>query len=740
MALWWDSTLNLTLDTVSILVTQYNNTFVTHTTTIYEDVSSINISTFSQGQSIAFSVLTAIDPEYEANGFALNNGTNAFVDGSFSVAYPTPFIGIQGFEYISVTQQDPHCPNGLQSAGQYYDTPGECACMMQTYMDNPDVLQYAITSQITLSSTYYELGDPHPVGNDLQTELEGPVPINNVSYFDFIKSVLGSAGFNKYRSCAFLDVGVGPPALMIPVAALTATTTSTIKSAGNYGLPSPKPGSPIAPVAAAQTSNPVVPLTPPLVPIVNSPEPAKESPSPPSPANSPANEPAQVSPQGPVDSPSGSDSTDQTSNNGGQPAVGSSDSSKPDQINAGPQPVTGPPSENENGGGSETGDTKPVPVAIVAISYAGSSITPDTSSYYSLPEIGRLSPGSSAVTTNDIVYSLAPSATALISDGQTVSLPTFVAPAPGNVKQAAAPTLTLAGSTYTLDASSHIIVAGQTLVPGAPAIIVSSTPISLAHDALVAVVGSTTQSLYPTAPPAYPEITFAGATYTANSDSAIVIQGQTLIPGASAILISNTPISLAPGASVAVVAGQTQSLFPAGPTAKPVLTVGGSTYTANAASAFVIAGQTLSPGGVISVSSTPISLAAGASFAVIAGLTQSLALVPAPTGPPTFTFNGSTYTAGTDSDFLIGSQTLSEGGVVTVAGTVISYASNGGDVVVGTSTEAVNIGGLIMSGFGTGGASTTGPIQFTGGAKRTKDELPWWLTWVSLGGMVFLGL
>ena len=689
---WWDSTLNLTLDTISVLVTQYNNTAVTRTTTIYEDVSSLNISTMTDEQSIAVSVLTAMDGEYEPNGFALNNGTNAFIDGSFSVAYPTPFIGIQGFEFISVTQQDLHCPKGLQSAE--YDFGSGCVCMMTDYMDNPDVLQYAITSQITLSATYYEVEDPHPVNNDLAQIIEGPISINNSSYSDFIKSVLGSEGFNKYRSCAFLDVGVGPPALMMPVAALTATTTSTVKSAGNYGIPSPKPGNPVAPIAPPQTKTPGSPasvpivepkpekepqpespttpdvapftptlVTPPLVPIVNSPGSGEESPSPGNPANSPVNEPAK------------SGDTDQDGNSEDQPAVGPSDSSKNGESNTGAQPVAGSSPGNDNGGGSGSGNTNPVPAAAVAISYAGSTITPDTSSHYSIPQIGNISPGGSPVTTNNIIYSLAPSATALISNGRTIALQTFAAPVLDTVKQAAAPALTFGGSTYTVDSSSHIVIAGQTIVPGA-----------------------------------------------------------------SAIMVSNTPISLAPGAKVAVIAGQTQSLSPASITAEPVLTFQGSVFTPNAASAFVIAGQTLSPGGTISVSSTPISLATGAAFAVIAGSTQSLALAPAPTKPPTFTLNGSTYTAGTGNGFVIGSLTLTEGGVVTVAGTPISFASNGGDVVVGTSTEAVGIGGLIMSGFGNGGASATGPVLFTGGAVRCYGEFPSWSRWALLGGAAALGL
>ena len=42
---------------------------------------------------------------------------------------------------------------------------------------------------------------------------------------------------------------------------------------------------------------------------------------------------------------------------------------------------------------------------------------------------------------------------------------------------------------------------------------------------------------------------------------------------------------------------------------------------------------------------------------------------------------------------------------------------SGSDVVIGTSTEAVGLGGYIMSGFGSG-SSTTLPVIFTGKAAR----------------------
>ena len=66
-------------------------------------------------------------------------------------------------------------------------------------------------------------------------------------------------------------------------------------------------------------------------------------------------------------------------------------------------------------------------------------------------------------------------------------------------------------------------------------------------------------------------------------------------------------ISIAPGATAAVVNGVTQGLVHLSATNKPpVLTIDGSTVTANSASAFVINGQTLTPGG------SPVTLAGSA--------------------------------------------------------------------------------------------------------------------------------
>ncbi|MCJ1284959.1 hypothetical protein MMC26_004296 [Xylographa opegraphella] len=157
-------------------------------------------------------------------------------------------------------------------------------------------------------------------------------------------------------------------------------------------------------------------------------------------------------------------------------------------------------------------------------------------------------------------------------------------------------------------------------------------------------------------------------------------------------------------------------------TSPAVISIAGQSFTANSASVWVAGTATLTAGGAaITISNTMVSLAPSASFAVVGSSTQNLPQAlstPTPyvltlpgmtlTVVPTavavseklFTFNSSTYTADSASDFVIGSQTLVPGAVVTVSGTPISLGPGATDVVVGTSTEA--LGGYIMSQFGGG--------------------------------------
>lgn len=264
-----------------------------------------------------------------------------------------------------------------------------------------------------------------------------------------------------------------------------------------------------------------------------------------------------------------------------------------------------------------------------------------------------------------------------------------------------------------------IVLGGQTIRPGQVATI-HNTPVSLAAQGSSLVIGGTrtVQIQNPTQPPT---LELGGSTITANPTGAFVIGSQTLVPGSSAIVISGSTVSLAPSGSVVVINGKTSTLqgsSPA-PTAAPILTVNGQTFTASVSGSstqFILgSGTTLTPGGSLVVSGTTISLpSAGANnggnsnIIVINGHTSTLGsapVFPAVTTAPVLTLpNGQEVTAhvsGTKTSFVINnSETLTPGGVVTISSdnagskTTISFPTTGsgagGVVVVNGHTSTLD--------------------------------------------------
>ena len=245
----------------------------------------------------------------------------------------------------------------------------------------------------------------------------------------------------------------------------------------------------------------------------------------------------------------------------------------------------------------------------------------------------------------------------------------------------------LAGVALTITNPSAVAAAGSTLTPGGPAVTSDGTYFSLAPSGNL-IADTVYTGGAPAEAPAV--LSFAGSTYTAHAASQFILASQTLAPGA-AISVSGTPISLASGGAVAVVGTSTQTLknAPAITPAPAVLSFDGSSYTADASSDFIINGQTLTPGGVITVSGTPISLPSGGTIVLIGSSTQSLSNAAIVTPAPVLTFAGSTYTADASSDFIISGQILTPGGVINISGTPISYDGSGNNVVISTSTESL---------------------------------------------------
>lgn len=192
----------------------------------------------------------------------------------------------------------------------------------------------------------------------------------------------------------------------------------------------------------------------------------------------------------------------------------------------------------------------------------------------------------------------------------------------------------------------HIVLNGQTIIAGGPAQTISGTRISLASSGTAIIVGKHTSPIPNRSnlpPNAAPTITLSlgSSTYSIplstnliisaaiNSQLAalaaapsptpfIVLQGQTLLAGGDAKLISGALVSLLPSATALLVAGKTvipiSKSAPDAPAVVVALTLGSSKYTATLsftdpfiASNSGIVAQTLFPGSVVTVGGRPIS-------------------------------------------------------------------------------------------------------------------------------------
>ncbi|KAI9707998.1 MAG: hypothetical protein M1820_004417 [Bogoriella megaspora] len=257
--------------------------------------------------------------------------------------------------------------------------------------------------------------------------------------------------------------------------------------------------------------------------------------------------------------------------------------------------------------------------AVPALTIDGRVYRAEAGSHAYVIDGQTLTPGGEIVVDGTTI-SLEPSASAVVVDGITSSLSLN-----GNL---GAPVLTFDGQTYTVGSSNgDFVINGETLTPGGQ-IIIHGTTISLSPDDKTAVINGVTQTLDASLPGATSAavLTFDGQTYTASTDSGdFVIDGQTLTPGGQ-IVVHGTTISLSPDDKTAVIDGVTQTLDASSPSATgpAVITFEGHAYTANSGGTFTIDGQTLIPGGKITVDGIVISLAPDDVVAVVGGITETL--------------------------------------------------------------------------------------------------------------------
>ncbi|MCJ1239323.1 hypothetical protein MMC14_007317 [Varicellaria rhodocarpa] len=225
-----------------------------------------------------------------------------------------------------------------------------------------------------------------------------------------------------------------------------------------------------------------------------------------------------------------------------------------------------------------------------------------------------LTQGGPVVTISGTPYSLAASATALIIGTSTILPSIYNAP----------PTITIDGSIVTANSLSQYIVGTNTLIPGGPAITVDGTPVSLALSATILVVGTSTVLLDSTLPQTPAVITIAGSVLTANSASDFIIGSQTIIPGGPVITLSGTPVSLAPSGSVIIIGSLTIPLGSAFKS-PVITIAGLTATENSASDFVIGTQTLIPGGPPLMISGTPISLAPGATEVVIGSQTETLA-------------------------------------------------------------------------------------------------------------------
>lgn len=242
---WYTSTLGLTLDTVSVLVTQYNNTAITRTTTIHGDVNSLNVKTITSAIEVASAFAgfkDEINDEYVSPMIYLANGTDGSLPNGKSIPYPTAYVEFDVFIYTTITESSPNCPTGQQQMS------GECVCELTTYQPNRH------GTIISLPEPYYSAVDSnHSIGAGNYNFFE----IDTVSLSNwFVSNKALMSIMPQLSTCFYGRGGHGPPGVKIPVSTLTATSTTTFQRLGHYSSHAAQPVNPVTPLFPAPTSKP----------------------------------------------------------------------------------------------------------------------------------------------------------------------------------------------------------------------------------------------------------------------------------------------------------------------------------------------------------------------------------------------------------------------------------------------------------------------------------------------------
>ncbi|KAL8683255.1 MAG: hypothetical protein Q9186_000757 [Xanthomendoza sp. 1 TL-2023] len=555
---WWNTTVGVTLDTVSVIVTQYNNTAVTGRKTIFGHLNSSAPATAEEILPVQTLVGEKLGPIGHYDMFIyLNNGTDGQLDESVSIAYPTPYVGIPGYQYFSQTAAVPGCP-----AGQVRMSGGSCDCPMTLdhLWEMHEILRDADVMTIgnfEIKQTYYQALtlDQNDIWNSMEFE---SVHMETDPFSRWVASI--SPTPPGFESCFFVASFFGPPALKVPVSALTATVTTTVRGTDRYSWTSATPA-----------------LSPPTkIPVETSMAPPDKV------------YPPNATPQS-IQTLSASEIT-RASGAGEGPRTRTLASPPPEIVSGRSTYTLGPSSEylvvskgvSRDRQSIKSGNQISVAVGeVIATVQTSSQPSPEqdlmTSSVFSFLGSTYTFGMSSIVTING--QTVAPGDAVTIA-GSIFSVPTISAtstlPSPEEVV-ITRPIMSLFGSVYTMDISSNFVLEGQTLQRGS-AITVSGNVVSIPSGGSLLVFGGTTETLSQVTITAAAAVTSDGSIATSGSATGFVIDGTMLVPTS----VFTGPKTLASGSNEGIDAtsvGKAAPGSPSGEVANRTSTVGGTTGT-----------------------------------------------------------------------------------------------------------------------------------------------------------------
>ncbi|KAL8889911.1 MAG: hypothetical protein Q9215_002893 [Flavoplaca cf. flavocitrina] len=627
---WWNSTLDLTLNTVSVIVTQYNSTAITGSTTIFGNLNSVDAYDISEAREIQY---LFNNPQYPNQPkIVLVNDTDRLVEGSLSFPYPTSYLVVPGYIYYTQTASSGRGAGGCP-AGQTLDNRNNCVCKLATAVaDGYDIYPEFSANDTQLAQTFYETMATVS-GIDFVNQLKNNIISYDVASFSSWLAPIISPRPPQFESCYFPPVFVGPPALKVPVSALTATITTTVRGTERYDWTTATPALTPSHELPAETS---------------------------AAATNKEDEPnSNAQPATDVDaftgqSPSGAPKDPETRTL----------ASPPSEIVSGRSTYTLDPSSN-NVIASKVlpgSDDDPEKVGTPMTLPNGDDIVFSRASIRLPPEQSAIDmsimPISGSIYTMDkpsnIVIegqTITPGGLVTVS-GSVISVPTIADSEATAFPIFPTPIVSFHGSIYTADQSSNIVVEGQTVALGG-AFTVSGNVISV----------PTMQPIQPQQNSiSTPVVSFLGSIVTMDMSSNFVFGGETVKPG-SAVTISGSILSVPP-----LNGFQGQSFSQQSIPTIPLLSFGSSTYTMDMSSNFILGGKTIAPGSAITISGTVISRPTGDSLVVVGGVTKTLSelvttrdIQASPTAEATDIASGDSVTAGNPEELSSVTPTASAG-------------------------------------------------------------------------------